>query len=899
MAKQDDGLFLLEVLIDKIVFVKSPCFSDKDFRTCVNIECPSVEPLEICDDDPSACIVKSGGPFVKTFNNGKSCLFSMKASDIDHAIGKFPIKVSVYKSLPCGCLPTKIIIGEATIDMTKEFVQARKKFLDDPTNVSYQALKDSFRIIGTDGAETGEIVMFLRISCFGKLIITRFQGGGVPPNLTSRGSSAVIDRSCTLRKDFQTSQNPCICGIARESNSGGVGINRQPCTIDGGGFGICPPARNPYNSMPCEDPDDPCYCSGSVKSAGKQQMICKNTDQYCLHVPKGKLPSLPFHQEITEDQKQDLKAMSKTLDNQIKIEEFLMLTNKLSKKPTATTVSDYLKMSVESMNFLSNTCETNLSSSETCSVTSLYTLHSKRRSVSFSNTVNCISKSHQSFSCPLKDDDSKHKYYFEKDYFGEKETTVYMTLFDDYLCHRTSGTQATASVNKCLQVSHKNRIDIRPSTNTTNSNLCSTCTLPTIPNGNKILHSNRHDSEVFFFEWNKHPESNKSGLGSSGLKTKLKRISKATVAPVRSEKHTIRETASIQAQSSNSSTAVQTKKARGSSAGTSTGKLVSIRDSKMEKPCLAVGGVTKGDMMATVSHIRIGPKEQCPIHGTEPCLGPKYIIASSEEEQAPVKITTMTNPRRGVFELIIRRITGAPLAKNELMLEWTPPPSRPPSCRSPCHIVSYSPPRTYRSSKCKMIVRHPSSCRPRHYKKGYKKPNGLVPCRYVPCKKCWKPSCCKKYCRPSKTCSPLPRCKPSPPLPICRTCAPIYYCKPCSPSPCSKPCPPSPCRPCSPSLCYGSCSPSPCKSSPCLRPCHVGRKRPRKTRSHPKIKAHSKRKSPCRNRSKTCPMVRCRSMPGPCNGCYVACPPRKSYSVSPCKPIKCCKSISSASCCCE
>lgn len=221
MAKQDDGLFLLEVLVDKIVFAKSPCFSDKDFRTCVNIECPSVEPLEICDDDPGACVVKSGGPFVKTFNSGKSCLFSLKEADINKAMSKFPIKVTVYKSLPCGCLPTKIVMGEATIDMTKEFVQARKKFLEDPSNVSYEALKDAFRIVGSDGVEAGEIIMFLRISCFGKLIITRFQGAG-PPNLSSAGNSSVVDRSCNPRKDFQTTQDPCACGTANAFKKKGI-----------------------------------------------------------------------------------------------------------------------------------------------------------------------------------------------------------------------------------------------------------------------------------------------------------------------------------------------------------------------------------------------------------------------------------------------------------------------------------------------------------------------------------------------------------------------------------------------------------------------------------------------------------------------------------------------------
>ncbi|CAH0578123.1 unnamed protein product [Chrysodeixis includens] len=292
MAKQDDGLFLLEVLIDKIVFVKSPCFSDKDFRTCVTIECPSVEPLEICDDDPGSCVAKSGGPFVKTFNSGKSCLFSLLEADIAKAMSSFPVKVSVYKSLPCGCLPTKIIMGEATIDMTKEFVEARKKFLEDPTNVSYQALKDSFRIVGSDGAETGEIVMFLRISSFGKLIITRFQGGSGPPNLSTGQGQSIVDRSCNPRKEFQTTQDPCVCGAAQAAAAikPGQGVPcTAPCRSGVGRGGVCPTAPDPYNSMPCEDPDDPCYCSGP-KAPPKQTMICRNTDHYCLHVPKDCCP---------------------------------------------------------------------------------------------------------------------------------------------------------------------------------------------------------------------------------------------------------------------------------------------------------------------------------------------------------------------------------------------------------------------------------------------------------------------------------------------------------------------------------------------------------------------------------------------------------------------------------
>ncbi|KAJ0183814.1 hypothetical protein K1T71_000237 [Dendrolimus kikuchii] len=837
MTKQDDGLFLLEVLIDKIVFVKSPCFSDKDFRTCVNIEAPAVEPLEICDDDPGACVAKSGGPFVKTFNSGKSCLFSLKESDITKAMSTFPIKVSVYKSLPCGCLPTKIVMGEATIDMTKEFVQARKKFLDDPNTVSYQALKDSFRIVEPGGAETGEIVMFLRISCFGKLIITRFQGGSGPPNLgAGSGVGTVVDRSCNPKKDFQTTQDPCACGAARgvngEVNEGGMG--GQPCTARG----VCPPARDPYNSMPCEDPDDPCYCSGPKPSA-KQQMSCRNTDPYCLHIPK----------ELTEDQILDIKLLNNEIDK--------LRPVPCAERKELTQTIYILDNNIKSIDDCNNTVSNSLFGN-VYSATSVITLKANESKITWSGRSDIISKGDLSYS--LNNYDAKT--------FAHQETAVYMTLFNNFGHCRSSGTQATASINKCLQVHPDSNLDTRYAVSTvggTTSNYSSSCTMPVIRDSKRYMGGNWRSSEVYFWG-RKNDESNekakKPGMGKSDSKSKVHKSEKVTAAPVKNVKVT-KGSASVQAKSLSNSTGAQTGKSRGASASTSTAKSVSIKDDKQERPCPAGPG-TKEDMIATVTHIRIGPKEPCPTYGKDPCQGPKCKAASAGEEKAPVKITTVTNPRRGVFELVIRRLTGAPLAKNELMLEWTPPPSRPQPCGAP-FPVPCAIPVPCRPSKCKMIVCRPVPCKPKCCKRGCKKPCGPTPCRNIPCKNCCKSSCCGKSCRPCMPCPPPLRCKPCPPIPCCA-------------SPCS----------------------TPCKSSPCLRPCPVGRRRPRRSRSQPRIKAHRKRTSPCCNRSKICPVVQCRSVPGPCIACcrVPPCPwpPRKCCSAAPCKPPKCSKSNCSTCC---
>ncbi|XP_021206115.1 uncharacterized protein LOC101745488 isoform X1 [Bombyx mori] len=817
MAKQDDGLFLLEVLVDKIVFAKSPCFSDKDFRTCVNIECPSVEPLEICDDDPGACVVKSGGPFVKTFNSGKSCLFSLKEADINKAMSKFPIKVTVYKSLPCGCLPTKIVMGEATIDMTKEFVQARKKFLEDPSNVSYEALKDAFRIVGSDGVEAGEIIMFLRISCFGKLIITRFQGAG-PPNLSSAGNSSVVDRSCNPRKDFQTTQDPCACGTANAFKKKGITE-----------LAACPEEKDHYNSMPCEDPDDPCYCSGP-KTATKQQMACRNTDQYCLHVPKG-TGSSRLSKIICKDNKKDkeFENSNRRNDTGSKIRNFY--------PENKNNIYDVLPL-LSNERYTSEDSEVSLSTSISNS-----RIDSARD--------NLFSKLYSRYSSKLLMTSSK------VNPFNVNETTVFMTLLDNSKIRRTSGSQATASINKCLQASKENNSEriYGASTLSSSSNNWSTCTLSTCPHRN-FRQGNNHDADVYFFG-NKKENKLNVGMGSSDSKSNRKNSGQH--APIKGEKNSnVKNTAGVQAQSQSNTAAAQTGKCKGSSATTSTCKAVSIKDEKSENVCPAVSG-TKGDMVATVSHIKIGPREPCPVHGREPCQGPKCIIASSGEDHVPVKVTTVTNPRRGVFELVVRKMTGAPLAKNELMLEWTPPPYRQPPCGTPCLIPCTTPGRV---PKCKMIVCRPSRCKTKSCK-GPKRPCGPISCR-SPSKKCIKTYCCLTTCRPCKPCPIIPRCR--------------------SPSPCKSP------RVCCSTLCS-----TPCKSTPCLRSCPVGRKKTRRAKSQPRIRAHKKRMSPCLNRISACPVVRCRSIPGPCIACCpIPCPIRKCCSGSPFKPPKCCRSTCSS-----
>lgn len=241
----DDGLFLLEVLIDKIRFANSSSY-DKKFKICVVIQCVFVDPFEISADEPGCNASWIDGSHVVTLNSGKSCLFSLKEHDILTAMSNFPIKITVFTSPPCGCPPHRIVVGEAIIDMTKEFVQARSKYKEDPNNVSYQALRDSFCVIGIDGVQTAEIAMFLRISCFGKLIVTQFQGFAYPPPLNT---DTRISRDCTALGTSCTSREFQIYQLSEAVPTGenpqqAITYGGQPCITEGHApGGVCPPGK--------------------------------------------------------------------------------------------------------------------------------------------------------------------------------------------------------------------------------------------------------------------------------------------------------------------------------------------------------------------------------------------------------------------------------------------------------------------------------------------------------------------------------------------------------------------------------------------------------------------------------------------------------------------------------
>lgn len=484
--------------------------------------------------------------------------------------------------------------------------------------------------------------------------------------------------------------------------------------------------------------------------------------------------------------------------------------------------------------------------------------------------------------------------------FSQNETCVYMTLCSTGNHCKNSETQATAAINKCLQVRSDNiqSITCVPSNMEVDNGLnwwsCNSST--TANNNNKSIESSLCEDIPLYF------------MGLRRANAKYKSSTQSTEVGSNKPWPKKRDYNTQISGSDKGSDKGSGHESRQSQSTEMSKKTAIWCQTSSCKP------TSHTQLVTTVSHVKKKPLRPCPVYDREPSTGPKCNVnyPPTDDEKAPVIVTTGANPRRGVFEIVIRRLNGAPLAKNELILEWTPPASIP--CGGPCPLPCFLP-NTCRPTKCTTMICRTQPCKPskccmKICKRPYSpKPCGPVPCGPLPCgPMACGPMPCGGIC--PRKCYRPPR-RPNPPqlyLPVCQSSLP-GPCLPwaCPPRPCPpRLCPPRLCRlprtcltpPCCDRPCQSSpCSGYPCPSTPCFRLCPVGKCRRWKKNRKPKIKKHRKHISPCLNRADCCPVVSCRSMPPGCGRC-ASCSAGKSCGPCvkfPFKP-RCCKSACTNCC---
>lgn len=169
-----ENLFLLEFLVDSINLANG-CDCDKPpGETCVSFQFLDNAPLDVCENDFGP---KPGyGSETENVKSGKSCLFSLTPEQAEDATKQFDVYVSILRKMKPGWLPESVQIGNTLISIANVFNELIESVgCGCDTSPCAKTLKDTFAITNTAKEEIGTIGVYIRMSCFGKLIVTQFQ----------------------------------------------------------------------------------------------------------------------------------------------------------------------------------------------------------------------------------------------------------------------------------------------------------------------------------------------------------------------------------------------------------------------------------------------------------------------------------------------------------------------------------------------------------------------------------------------------------------------------------------------------------------------------------------------------------------------------------------------------
>ncbi|XP_017773652.1 PREDICTED: uncharacterized protein LOC108560559 [Nicrophorus vespilloides] len=173
-----ENLILLEFLVDQVSLEHSV---KQDLQTMMGETCVS---FQFLDNSPLMVSEEDFAPKKKNFGgcdgcsdvkNGKSCLFSLTPEQAHEAMQQFDIYVEVFKKMRCGTLPDKVLIGESLISIVNLFNELVDSSANREDETVAKTLKDCFKIQNLSGELVGYISVYIRMSCFGKLIVTQFQ----------------------------------------------------------------------------------------------------------------------------------------------------------------------------------------------------------------------------------------------------------------------------------------------------------------------------------------------------------------------------------------------------------------------------------------------------------------------------------------------------------------------------------------------------------------------------------------------------------------------------------------------------------------------------------------------------------------------------------------------------
>ncbi|XP_012259382.2 uncharacterized protein LOC105687977 [Athalia rosae] len=234
MEDQEQQLFLMEFVVDKVNIPSVRAMYDEILPsvTCVSFQVLNLPPINISQEASSDGCTCVGGD-VQLFKKGKSCLFALPSIVVEKPLRAFPVTMSVYKKLPPGVLPDVMLIGTYQIQVKDLFNALLNKHIFEAGNPS-RTMRDTFKIFTATGQNVGEVTVFIRVSCFGRKIVTQFQ---IPHNKKPYLFKGVANSPVYQCKKLPSGMaipappSPPKCCCAREARA----VSR------GGGGEACPP----------------------------------------------------------------------------------------------------------------------------------------------------------------------------------------------------------------------------------------------------------------------------------------------------------------------------------------------------------------------------------------------------------------------------------------------------------------------------------------------------------------------------------------------------------------------------------------------------------------------------------------------------------------------------------
>lgn len=184
-----EKLFLLEALVDEVYISQSNLSLDQDTRsslkeTCVTFQFLHYPPLVVCEEDFFKSPSNKSASHLN-FKSGKSCLFSIQSSEIQTLPYKFDINVSILRKIePKG----KMVLGTSVINLGDSFTALMQSSASEPDFPLQKTKTGRFDVSDDDKRIIGYINAFLRLSCYGHLIVTQFQVGAAENTFMFKGT---------------------------------------------------------------------------------------------------------------------------------------------------------------------------------------------------------------------------------------------------------------------------------------------------------------------------------------------------------------------------------------------------------------------------------------------------------------------------------------------------------------------------------------------------------------------------------------------------------------------------------------------------------------------------------------------------------------------------------------